>query len=266
MNDYAKFEERNKENTIEVVPYGQRPACQAPSAIIELAINRGADLEKLEKLMELQERYDQQQAKKDYTKAMTEFKAAMPKVFKDKENKQYKSMYASESALLNTLNPFLSQFKLSANFSFPDSEGDLFRVTCTITHENGYSDSVTLKGPLDTSGSKNPLQQVKSTVTYLRKATFEAITGIATSDPDSDDDGNSSEKTQHINVDMQTEINDLLKSTKADKKRFFDHFKVDSVETIPMTKYGEVISLLKEKKEVQEKAKPKPMREPGEEG
>ena len=250
MNDMQKFDNRN---TIEVVPHGGTPSCQTPSAMIELAITRGADLEKLEKLMELQERWDRNEAKKDYVKAVADFKANMPKVFKDKENTQYKSMYASESALLNTLNPVLSQHGLSAGFSFPDSDSDLFKVTCTMTHENGYSDSVTLKGPLDTSGSKNPLQQVKSTVTYLRKATFEAIIGIATSDRTSDDDGNAAG--EYINEKQISSIVDFINEKEANQTLFLKYMKAESLETILASDFGKAIKALKAKK--------KPMREPG---
>jgi hypothetical protein len=45
-----------------------------------------------------------------------------------------------------------------------------------------------LSSPPDTSGAKNPLQQIKSAITYLEGATFQAITGIVASDED--DDGN----------------------------------------------------------------------------
>lgn len=247
MNDVEKFEERGIAESVKVVPYGERPKAHTPAAMIELAINRGADLEKLEKLMELQERYEQQQFKKDYTKAVAEFKANMPKVIKDKENKQYKSMYASESALLNTLNPILSQYGLSVSYSFPETEGDILKVTCIMTHENGYSDSVTLPGPIDTSGSKNPLQQVKSTVTYLRKATFEAITGIATCDPSEDDDGNSA-GSPPINDSQYSSLIDMMNEVGADETKFCKFLRVNSLTDLPASRFDEAWKALEAKK------------------
>ena len=47
-----------------------------------------------------------------------------------------------------------------------------------------------MSAPPDTSGSKNLIQQLKSTKTYLEIATFESVTGIAAIDK-GDDDGNS---------------------------------------------------------------------------
>jgi len=47
-----------------------------------------------------------------------------------------------------------------------------------------------MSGPPDDSGKKNPLQQIKSTVTYLKISTLEAACGLASTDASADDDGN----------------------------------------------------------------------------
>ena len=169
-------------------PTSNLPVSAEPNAIIMMAMQKGYTPELIEKMMALQERYEEKESKKAYYEAKSAFKSGLPPVIRDKKNTQYDSMYASEAALMNTLNPYLSKQGLEVSFKFPPCEKGM-AVTCVLSHKLGHSEEVTLPGPLDTSGSKNPLQQVKSTVTYLRKATFEAITGIATSDP-SDDDGN----------------------------------------------------------------------------
>ena len=230
---------------------------QAPAAMIELAITKGADLEKLEKILELQERWESNEAKKAYHISMAEFKANLPPVLKDKTNKQYSSMYVSESALLNTINPVLSEYGLNASYSFPDTQiENTLKVSCIIAHKMGHSESVTLPGPIDTSGSKNPLQQVKSTVTYLRKATFEAITGIATSEPGADDNGNTSGKVEHISTAQIKEIKKLIKEREANEALFLTYIKSESIETIPAKEFDNAVFALKSKK--------KPARQPGE--
>jgi hypothetical protein len=206
-------------------------------------------LETLKGMIEYQRKCDAEDeasaARRAYFKAKSEFKANAPKVLKDTDNKQYSSKYASEDALLNTINPALSQFNLEASYDFPKVEEGM-AVTCILTHELGHSESVTLPGPLDTSGSKNPLQQVKSTVTYLRKATFEAITGIASGS--ADDDGNLSEPIEYINADQVTEINDLIKETKSNLKIFLKVAHAESVETIVDKDYRNLLNQLETKK------------------
>ncbi|MEY4636531.1 MAG: hypothetical protein RJA55_2329 [Acidobacteriota bacterium] len=57
-------------------------------------------------------------------------------------------------------------------------------VTCYLTHSEGHTEALTLEGPPDTSGSKNPLQEMQSTASYLKRQSLLAITGTATGGED----------------------------------------------------------------------------------
>lgn len=57
-------------------------------------------------------------------------------------------------------------------------------VTCHLTHKDGHSEALTLEGPPDSSGSKNPLQEMQSTASYLKRQSLLAITGTATGGED----------------------------------------------------------------------------------
>jgi hypothetical protein len=160
-----------------------------PMSILEIAVSQGADMEKLTKLMELQARWEAIQARKAYVQAMSEFKNEPIVITKDKENKQYGSWYSSIGNLVNTVTPFLSKHGLSAEWELDQSEG--IRVGCKITHSLGHSgETKWMKVPPDTSGAKNPLQQIKSAVTYAKISTFEMATGLASTEGNLDDDGN----------------------------------------------------------------------------
>ena len=212
---------------------------------INLAIETKADLPTIEKFMDLRERWEKNEARKAFHVAMAVFKANLPTVVKDKTNSQYKSKYVSEDALINTINPELSKQGLSARFDFAQ-EGDNIKVTCNITHAKGHRESVSLSGKADGSGSKNPLQQIKSTATYLRKATFEAITGIASSENDADDDGNGA--TEYISDKQKSTILDFINAKEVDETKFCEFMGVDSVDKILASYYNKAIAALKSAK------------------
>src|SRR3990167_9321834 len=70
-------EEIDMENTKETeVVLSQK----SPSQMIEMAVAGKADLEQLEKLLALQERWEANEARKAYHKAMAEFKANPPQI------------------------------------------------------------------------------------------------------------------------------------------------------------------------------------------
>jgi len=185
-----------------------------PMQIMMQAVKGGMgkeQLEVIERMFEFDLRVKAQQAKEAFYEAKAAFKSEVPRVIKDKENKQYGSMYASEDALFNTVNPILSRHGLEASFSYPKHEDPkMFVVRCTLSHKLGHSEFMDADGPLDTSGSKNPLQQYKSTRTYLKKESYAAITGIASADT-VDDDGNLSGKSEDFITEKQVkEIEGML--------------------------------------------------------
>ena len=56
-----------------------------PAILISQAIAKGSDLDKLEKLLALQERFEANEARKAYHKAMTNFKANLPQIDRNKK-------------------------------------------------------------------------------------------------------------------------------------------------------------------------------------
>lgn len=167
------------------------PVSATPMGILEMAVAKGADIETLTKLLELKERFDAAEARMAYVQAMSDFKKESIIITKDKDNKQYGSKYTSIGNMVNTVTPLLSKHGLSAEWQLDQTDG--IRVGCTITHSLGHSgETKWMKVPQDTSGAKNPIQQIKSSVTYAKIATFEMACGLASKDGNLDDDGNGS--------------------------------------------------------------------------
>lgn len=168
-----------------------------PMTPVELLLNAiqrapDMDLAKLEKLMDLAERWRAAEAKRAYVTAFALFKKNMPDVVKDMLNTQYKSDYSSLANLVNTTNRVLGEYGLNASWRPDQSSG--ITVKCLLQHIDGHQEEVSLTGPPDTSGQKNALQQIKSTLTYLEGATFQAITGVVARSASTDDDGNGAGK------------------------------------------------------------------------
>jgi hypothetical protein len=163
-----------------------------PAMLLQIAVEKGTDLAQLEKLMDLQERWEKKEALKAYISDMAEFKKDLPKIYKDKTNKQFNSKYASIETIVNDAIPKLSEYGLSHRWDYPKGEKDRIYVRCILTHRLGHSEEVIMDCLPDTSGgnSKNPIQQIKSATTYLKIMTFEAVTGIV-SEENKNDDGNS---------------------------------------------------------------------------
>jgi ERF superfamily len=178
------------EGKVQPVGSALQVATPTPMDLLQMAVQKGVDIEQLTKLMELKERWEANEARKAFVDAMAEFKRESIVIIRDKTNKQYESKYVSLGNLVNTVTPYLSKHGLSATWSVDQTSA--IKVSCTIRHSLGHSESVSMTVPPDTSGAKNPIQQIKSAITYAKACTFESACGLASTDANVDDDGNGS--------------------------------------------------------------------------
>lgn len=162
-----------------------------PNAMLMLAVQRGDDMERIKQLMDLQDRWEAGQSLKAYNEDFAAFKAEAVTLVKNRkvtDGPLKGKGYAELHAVVNAITPALSRHGLSASWKLSKDERDWIEVTCYLKHSRGHSESVSMGGPPDTGGAKNPIQARASTVSYLERYTLKAIVGLA--EQDSDDDGN----------------------------------------------------------------------------
>jgi hypothetical protein len=165
-----------------------------PLAMLQQAVQGGATIEVLERLMSLQERWQAHEARKSFDNAMAECRADLPKIIKNQKvdftsargRTNYK--YEDLSEVVETVAPVLARHGLSFRWRTDSTKDGLVSVTCILSHRQGHSEDTTLAGPYDQSGNKNPIQAIGSVVTYLQRYTLKAALGVAAGH---DDDGRS---------------------------------------------------------------------------
>ena len=157
-------------------------------SIIELAIEKGAGIEVIERLMALKEREDANIARRAYDAAMAMFKANPPRITKNRhvEFGQTKYDHATLDHITDVITAGLSRVGISHRFEVEQPTSEVVKVTCILRHQHGHSESTSLTGPIDKSGSKNPIQSVGSAVTYLQRYTLLAAVGMAAAGQDND--------------------------------------------------------------------------------
>jgi hypothetical protein len=167
----------------------------SPAGMMLAAMSKGASLEQVEKMMDLQERWERREAEKAFVSAMAEFKA-MPLVilkrkkvgFETKEGDFVGYSHAELSDITDVVGPAMAAHGLSYRWDIVQ-EGGRVKVRCIVTHRLGHSESVQMDGAPDASGKKNAIQQSASTVTYLQRYTLLAATGMSTKGMDDDGKG-----------------------------------------------------------------------------
>ena len=165
---------------------------RSPAELIMEAVKGNTDLAKLRELLEIQKDWEANEARKAYHLAMSEFKANPPEIsknkrvnFKTEKGGAVNYHHATLAHVTERINSALAQHGLSAAWAVLNHQ-DNVTVTCRITHKDGHSEETSISAPRDQSGSKNHVQSIGSTISYLQRYTLLALTGLATQDQDDD--------------------------------------------------------------------------------
>lgn len=218
------------------------PQGMNPMTLIDRAIAGGAGIETIEKLMGLQERWEANQARRDFNEAVAAAKASIKPVTRNKEGHNSKR-YADFAAIARDVDPILAEHGLS--YRFRSEQGERISVTCILSHRAGHQEQTTLTGPADTSGSKNAIQAIGSTLTYLQRYSLVQMLGLAATD---DDDGRGSGMGEAITPQQVETLQAAINEADADIGAFRKFFKIETLPELPAARYAEAVDMLARKR------------------
>ncbi len=153
----------------------------------------GVDVDKLDRLLVMQERVMAQQARVEYDNAMADAQEAMKPIRANLENPQTKSEYADYAALDRAIRPIYAKHGFSLSFNTGDGApaGEV-RVICTVAHRGGHREYPHLDMPADGKGARGGDVMTKThatgaAITYGKRYLLGMIFNLAVT---RDDDGN----------------------------------------------------------------------------
>lgn len=184
-------------------------------------------VDQLEKLMALHQQWEDNRAHKAYTAAMAAFKAEPIQIIKKKlvefttrDGDKTSYRHATMADVVDAVVPAMGKHGLSHRWDV--HQNGQITVSCTITHRDGHSESVSMSAAPDASGKKNAIQQVASTVTYLQRYTLMALCGVAAADQNEDDGRGAEADTVYISEEQEVVLRDLIDAYVKNKAKFMD--------------------------------------------
>lgn len=162
-----------------------------PHTLIAQAITQGVPVETLEKLMDLQDRYDAKQARKAFDQAMSDFQMECPVIKKTTPGGETNA--GKVAYKYATLDQIVTQTKAlikAHGFSYAiktESTNDSIKAICIVKHVAGHQEESDFKVPSTggTSIMSGP-QKVAAALTFAKRYAFCDAFGIITGDADPD--------------------------------------------------------------------------------
>jgi hypothetical protein len=203
------------------------------SVIERAAMNPDVDIDKMERLLQMQERIVARNAKAAYSNALAAMQPELPEVsqhgeIKHKKDGPVQSRYARWEDIHEAISPKLAEYGFALSFRTNVTDTRII-VTAILSHRDGHSEETSLPLPTDASGSKNAVQAVGSSVSYGKRYTACAILNIRTR---GDDDGGKGGDADTINESQVKVFTDLANVHKASIPRLLKAVGAEAVESM----------------------------------
>lgn len=175
--------------------------------ISRAASDPNVDIDKMERLIAMQERVQDRQAEVAYHAALADMQPELPIItehgaIKNKEGKA-QSTYALWEDINEEIRPILAKYGFSLSFK-GRREGDQQITVGILAHRDGHKEMTEVPLPLDTSGSKNAVQAVGSSKSYGKRYAAFDLLNITTRGED--DDGAKAGQPHAISVKQYDEL------------------------------------------------------------
>lgn len=224
--------------------------------ISQAVTNPAVDADKLHKLLDFKERLDSTEAEKAFNRDFLAAKMEMPMITKtgsveypvDKNKpdgaKKEAFKFAKYEDLDKAIRPIEKKFGFSRVFTTEEraQSGGGVIVTCELLHAGGHFKKASIPVALDTSGGKNNIQAMGSSFSYGKRYTTTMLWDIVTEGEDNDGNG------APIGPELLKIIEDMIEEIGADKRRFCEFMKVESLAHILQKDYAKALNNLNAKK------------------
>lgn len=147
--------------------------------IARAARDPSVDIDKMERLLAMQERVQERQAKQAFTEAKIAMRPELPEitmkgmiVIRDKNNPsiiKQETPFARFEDLHELVTPVLIRHGFDLKFKNGMAPDGKVRVITILSHVAGHEDDTYFDLPHDSSGSKNPVQAVGSSTSYGKR-------------------------------------------------------------------------------------------------
>ena len=218
----------------------------SPMAMLAVANASNAPIERLEKLMDFQERFEANEARKAFSRAMAKFTGLCPVVHK--AHKAHNSQYASLEDIQLAIRPALNECELSVRFTSTMAEGNLVS-TCHVTHADGHGVASEFTVPVDAKMAANDSQKLGAANTYAKRYALCNALGIMSGDTDDDGVslGEAAAAADPVTSEQLAQLTKYLGGNPKRVERMCNFFSVEKITNLDTIQAAEAILLLSKK-------------------
>lgn len=229
----------------------QEAALDRPTDLLQIILqvvqDPRMDVEKMERLLAMQERVMADQRKTAFMAAMARLQERLPQI--DKHGQAKNSKFAKLEDIDVIIRPMLAEEGFSFSFDEESHEEKTVTFVATLSHRDGHAESKRLTVPIDAAAKNREgmsirpaIQDAGSTVSYARRYLIKMMLNIIEKNEDTD-----GEDRKTISAEQVLDIETALQDTKSDKAKFLRLIAgVERLEDIPVRDMKRIMNALEE--------------------
>jgi hypothetical protein len=220
-----------------------------PMMLLQQAIEKGMSIDVLDRLMALHERWEKNNAQREFAAAFAAAKAEMPVLEKNRlvgfdakkeggRRTAYK--HADLAEIVGKVTPVLAKHGLWHRFKQTSEPNQPITVVCIIGHAAGHtieSEPLTA-GRDDSQSSMNSLQRIGSTLTYLQRYSLMAALGLAAA---GDDDDGAMVDVTPITAEQAADLAERMKLAGIKPERFKEKYHIETLAQLPQAQLQDAL-------------------------
>ena len=162
---------------------------------------------------------------------------------------QQSSKYALWADILEACSPHMLQHGFGISFRQKTMPDGKIEVTGILSHREGHHETNSIALMHDSTGSKNAVQAVGSSLSYGMRYMGIMLLGIASKQ--GDDNGKAAGAPETISDEQVVRLQTLIANVGANKDKFLEHMKVSTLEAMPASRFDYAVAALKQKEAAQ---------------
>ncbi len=209
------------------------------SVIMKVAADPQCDMEKMERLLQMHERMQAHQAQVQFSADLAAMQCDIPSIAE--RGKGHGSIrYATLEDINDVVKPIMQRFGFAMSFKVEHHQGGI-NVTGILMHKAGHREETTILLPSDTSGSKNAVQAVASSVSYGKRYVMCAMLNITTRGED--DDGNAAAPVKTVTAAQASQLSRVLAKCSEKAQQAFEAMH-GTADQVPTSEFDHVLAAL----------------------
>lgn len=180
-------------SSLQAVPPVSTAHLAESTAIIQVieraALNPDVDIDKMERLLQMQERVMDRQAMMAYSASMAAMQTELPSI--EERGQANNRCYATLEDIVDTVRPIMQKHGFAVSFRIQTLERGI-QITGVLMHKDGHREATSMLLPADISGNKNAVLAFGSSTSYGKRYVLCTLLNITTRGQD--DNGKSSTK------------------------------------------------------------------------